>query len=164
MKRDSGWFAAGEGFERALERLSDGAFKVFAYVCLHAERSSGRMAFERAELARSVGKSRSALGRCLRELVHKGVCTLEAAPNQHRSSQLQVQAAYWPYEPGTGSARRPAGRQPTWRACGRCSASRAACEGLSGRETSASRQHGMLPVCPWRPCDGRCCWAVCASR
>ena len=75
MKRDSGWFAAGEGFERALERLSDGAFKVFAYVCLHAERSSGRMAFDRTELARSVGKSRSALGRCLRELVHKGVCT-----------------------------------------------------------------------------------------
>ena len=100
MKRDSGWFAAGEGFERALERLSDGAFKVFAYVCLQAERSSGRMAFERTELARSVGKSRSALGRCLRELVHKGVCTLEATPNQHRGSRLQVQAAYWPYEPG----------------------------------------------------------------
>ena len=116
VKRDSGWFAAGEGFERALERLSDGAFKVFAYVCLHAERSSGRMAFDRTELARSVGKNRSALGRCLRELVHKGVCTLEAAPNQHRGSRLQVQAAYWPYEPGTGSARRPAADSVSGRA------------------------------------------------
>ena len=93
---------------RTLGPLQLEAFKVFAYVCLHAERSSGRMVFERAELARSVGKSRSALGRCLRELVRKGVCTLEAAPNQHRRSHLQVRAAYWPYEPGTGSARRPA--------------------------------------------------------
>ena len=89
---------------------------MFAYVCLHAERSSGRMAFERTELARSVGKSRSALGRCLRELVHKGVCTLEAAPNQHRGSRLQVQAAYWPCEPGTGSARRPAADSVSGRA------------------------------------------------
>ncbi len=56
------------------------------------------MDFERSELAREVGKSRSALGRCLRELVSKGVCDLEAVPNQHRGSRLQVRPEYWPYE------------------------------------------------------------------
>lgn len=92
-----GFFAAGAEFERALGALGDGAFKVYAWVCLHAERPSGRLTFERAELARSLGKSRSALGRHLRELESAGVCALESAPNQHRGSALTVRPAYWPY-------------------------------------------------------------------
>ena len=99
LKRSSGgWFAAGEGFERALRALSDSAFKVFAYVCLRAERVSGCLEFERAALARELGTSRSTLGRCLRELASKGVCELEAAPNQHRGSRLRIRPEYWPYE------------------------------------------------------------------
>ena len=99
LKRGSrGWFAAGPGFERALGRLSDAAFKVFAHVCLRAERASGCLAFEREGLAREVGKSRSTLGRCLRELAAKGVCEMEAASNQHRRSRLRVRPEYWPYE------------------------------------------------------------------
>ena len=99
LKRGSrGWFAAGPGFERALGRLSDAAFKVFAYVCLRAGRADGCLEFERDGLAREVGKSRSTLGRCLRELAAKGVCEWEAAPNQHRRSWLRVRPEYWPYE------------------------------------------------------------------
>ena len=93
-----GWFAAGPGFERAMGELSDAAFKVFAYVCLRAERGSGCLEFEREGLSREVGKSRSTLGRCLRELAGKQVCELEPAPNQHRLSRLRVRAEYWPYE------------------------------------------------------------------
>lgn len=104
LKSGGGWFAAGAGFERALGLLSDGAFKVFAYVCLHAERGSGQLEFERAELAAQVGKSRSALGRCLRELVRRGVCELQAAPNQHRRSRLRVRGAWWPYEVAAGGS------------------------------------------------------------
>lgn len=91
------FFAAGEEFERALAILGDGAFKVYAWACLHADRASGQLAFERADLARRLGKSRSGLGRHLRELVRSGVCALETAPNQHRRSLLRVQAPYWPY-------------------------------------------------------------------
>lgn len=112
LKSGGGWFAAGAGFERALGLLSDGAFKVFAYVCLHAERGSGQLEFERAELAAQVGKSRSALGRCLRELVRRGVCELRAAPNQHRRSRLRVRAAWWPYEVEGGAGEVAAGRSP----------------------------------------------------
>ncbi len=75
-----GWFAAGEGCERALRRLSDPAFKVLAYVCLRAERASGWLEFESSGLARELGRSRASLGRCLRELVSQGICELEAAP------------------------------------------------------------------------------------
>ena len=98
LKQPQGWFAAGEGFRRALGLLSDGAFKLFAWICLHAERGSGELAFERAGLARSLGKSRSALGRHLAELAAKGVCEIEPAPNQHRASRLRVLPAFWPYE------------------------------------------------------------------
>ena len=99
LKRGSGgWFAGGKGFERALRELTDTTFKVFVYVCLRAERASGCLEFERTALARGLGKSRSKLGRCLRELTHKGVCELEAAPNQHRGSRLRVRPEHWPYE------------------------------------------------------------------
>ena len=97
LKQPRGWFAAGEGFRRALGLLSDGAFKLFAWICLHAERASAELAFERAALARSLGKSRSALGRHLAELAAKRVCEIEPAPNQHRASRLRVLPAFWPY-------------------------------------------------------------------
>ena len=99
LKRDQrGWFAAGAGFERALGELSDAAFKVFAHVCLTAARADGSLEFERDGLAKQLGKSRSTLGRCLRELVAKQVCEWEAAPNQYRRSRLRVCPQYWPYE------------------------------------------------------------------
>ena len=98
LKQPRGWFAAGEGFRQALGLLSDGAFKLFAWICLHAERPSGELAFERAALARSLGKSRSALGRHLAELAASRVCEIEPAPNQHRASRLRVLPAFWPYQ------------------------------------------------------------------
>ncbi len=101
-KHRGDFFAAGAEFQRALETLGDGAFKLYAWTCLHADRVSGRLAFERAALAQRLGRSRSALGRHLRELVRAGVCDLETAPNQHRGSVLAVRAAYWPYQ-ATGS-------------------------------------------------------------
>ena len=91
------FFAAGEGFQRALAVLSDAAFKLFAHLCLRARRPAGTLEFERAELARQLGKSRSTVGRCLQELVRQGVCRIEPAPNQHRRSRLTVCAPFWPY-------------------------------------------------------------------
>ena len=114
VKREQrGWFAAGAGMERALGELSDAAFKVFVHVCLRAERASGCLEFQRRELARAVGKSRSTLGRCLRELAGRGVCELEAAANQHGVSRLRVRPRYWPYEVREEPARKqgPAERE-----------------------------------------------------
>src|SRR6266508_260793 len=36
LKEPTGWFAAGDAFRKALASLSDGAFKLFAYLCLEA--------------------------------------------------------------------------------------------------------------------------------
>lgn len=97
LKHGRGFFAAGEEFGRALRQLGDGAFKLFAWVCLRAQRSSGRLSFERREVAWELGKSRRTVGRHLAELVRTGVCELENAPNQHRRTQLRVCPEYWPY-------------------------------------------------------------------
>ena len=97
LKHADGWFAAGSEFVRAIAALSDPGFKLYAWICLHAERGSGRLDFDRSELARQLGRSRSALGRHLRELQHAGVCELRTASNQHRHSRLQVCDDWWPY-------------------------------------------------------------------
>lgn len=69
--------------------------KVCAWACLHAERPSRYLTFKRAELLRSLGKSRSALGRHLREMESAGVCDPESSLNQHRGSALTVRPACW---------------------------------------------------------------------
>jgi hypothetical protein len=42
LKQERGWFAAGADFRRALGLLSDGAFRLFAWLCLEASRETGR--------------------------------------------------------------------------------------------------------------------------
>ena len=139
LKQPRGWFAAGEGFRRALGLLSDGAFKLFAWICLHAERPSGELAFERAALARSLGKSRSALGRHLAELAAKRVCEIEPAPNQHRGSRLRVLPAFWPYRAAPSpSAAAPDGSCAAYVACVRQLLARPSC--VQGPFTAADER------------------------
>ena len=41
LKQPTGWFAAGWEFAQAIPLLSDGAFKLYVYVCLRADRRTG---------------------------------------------------------------------------------------------------------------------------
>ena len=102
LKQPSGWFAADDSFQRALILLSDGAFKLFALLCLEAERPSGRLTFHQAELARKLGKSRRSIGTYLNELQEKDICRITSGANQYDSSLLQIADRYWPYETDPG--------------------------------------------------------------
>ncbi len=68
LKEAFGWFAAGSSFRRALATLSDGAFKLFSYLCLEADRRTGRYEAVQAELAKAIGKSRRIVGKYVEEL------------------------------------------------------------------------------------------------
>jgi len=57
LKRRRGLFAAGAECARALDVLGNGAFKLFAHVCLEADRATARLAFDRGELAGQQGKA-----------------------------------------------------------------------------------------------------------
>ena len=74
LKQAAGWFAAGREVAEAMRLLSDATFKVFLWLCLHAERDSGRLLVEPATIARAVGKDEAAVREILRDLFQAEVC------------------------------------------------------------------------------------------
>jgi len=97
LKEPSGWFAAGASFRRALLTLSDGAFKLFAHLCLEADRRTGRYAAVHAELAKAIGKSRRIVGKYIEELEHNEVCMVRSGTNQYARTCFEIRDQYWPY-------------------------------------------------------------------
>jgi hypothetical protein len=98
LKESSGWFAAGTSVRRALRILSDGTFKLFAYLCLEADRRTGRYEAAQAELAKAIGKSRRIVGKYIQELQQKHVCTVRLASNQYARTCFEICDEYWPYQ------------------------------------------------------------------
>jgi hypothetical protein len=92
LKQSSGWFAAGREVACALELLSDATFKLFVWLCLHAERSRGTVSATPVELARALGKNESDMQVALAELARQGVCVLAA------DGVIQIRDRFWPYQ------------------------------------------------------------------
>lgn len=97
LKEPSGWFVAGTSFHQALRILSDGAFKLFTYLCLQANRRTGRFEAVQRELARAIGKSRRIVGKYIEELESKGVCMVRLGKNQYDRTCFEIRDEYWPY-------------------------------------------------------------------
>jgi hypothetical protein len=97
LKEPHGWFAAGRGFRSSLGLLSDGAFKLFAYLSLEADRHTGRLAATHKELASALGKSKRIIGIYMGELKEKAVCNVYPAKNQFGSTMYEISDDYWPY-------------------------------------------------------------------
>jgi hypothetical protein len=60
----------------ALPRVSDGAFKLYAYLCLRQDPSSGRSAITSADVRLQLGKSKSELDGYLSELEETGAVSI----------------------------------------------------------------------------------------
>lgn len=103
LKDLTGWFAAGPRMLQALLLLSDGAFKLFAYLSLIADRSSGRVQVTQLELARALGKSRNSISSYLEEITHQGICLIKPSPNQHQPGEIEIADAFWPYHKVAGN-------------------------------------------------------------
>ena len=88
LKEPTGWFAAGATFRRALLTLSDGAFKLFAYLCVETDRQTGRFETTQRELARALGKSRRSVGSYSTELETNGICRIHTGANQCQFSRV----------------------------------------------------------------------------
>jgi hypothetical protein len=97
LREPTGWFAAGNAFRKALGLLSDGAFRLFAYICLEADRRTGRFQATHKELATALGKSKRAIGTYVAELESKGVCALQPGKNQFAATIIELTDLYWPY-------------------------------------------------------------------
>jgi len=92
LKQPSGWFAAGREVHCALELLSDATFKLFVWLCLHAERGRGALSATPTELARALGKKESDMHLALEELERQGVCALRA------DGVIEIRDRFWPYQ------------------------------------------------------------------
>ena len=97
LKEPTGWFAAGASFRLALTLVSDGAFKLFALICVDANRKTGRFEATQKELAEALGKSKRVIGRYVAELETTGICHVRPAPNQHTRTSFEVAEGFWPY-------------------------------------------------------------------
>jgi len=92
LKQPTGWFAAGREVARALELLSDAAFKLFVWLCLHAERGRGAVAATPRELAKAVGKKENDIALAMEELQQRGVCKVRP------DGIIEIQDRFWPYQ------------------------------------------------------------------
>lgn len=92
LKRTSGWFAAGREVDGALGLLSDGAFRLFMWLCLHADRGRGSIRAATLGLSRTLGRSKEEITAALNELSSKGVCIL------YIGGRIEIAERFWPYE------------------------------------------------------------------
>jgi len=106
LKHPTGWFAAGREVSRALQLLSDGAFKLYIHLCLTADRTTGLLEADHADLVKALGKSRRSVVAYLQELRRREVCKTRSAANQHGRGEIEICDAFWPYE------RRPRQQKP----------------------------------------------------
>lgn len=97
LKNPKGWFAAGAEVEKALTLLSDGAFKLFVYLCLNARRDTGVLNTTQTELARQLKKGTAAIRTYLREMEVSGVCCSHFSRSPASRGRLEVAEVYWPY-------------------------------------------------------------------
>jgi len=96
LKKNQGWFPAGESFLNAMSILSDRAFKLFVFVCLSADRKTATYTASYARLAAVLCRSRHAVDTYLNELQDKRVCLVSHIP--YAGITFRVMDAYWPYE------------------------------------------------------------------
>jgi hypothetical protein len=98
LKNPKNWFAAGEEMQKAMNLLTDGAFKIFAYICLHARRDTGTLEINQTQLARNLRKSQGNIRKNLRELQNTGVCKVQLTQSRHIKGTIEINPEYWPYD------------------------------------------------------------------
>jgi hypothetical protein len=96
LKQPTGWFAAGGEFAQAITLLSDGAFKLYVYACLRANRHTGCLNATVNELARGLGKARQVITRDIAELEDRAVCSVTKDGNSNY--MLAIRDRFWPYQ------------------------------------------------------------------
>jgi hypothetical protein len=92
LKQPSGWFAAGREVAQALAILSDGAFKLFLWICLNADRGLGAIRIGPSEIARVLSQTEAQIAENLQELCLKDVCQRTDA------GAIRIMDRFWPYE------------------------------------------------------------------
>lgn len=99
LKNPRGWFAAGAEVQKAMTLLSDGAFKLFLYLCLNTRRDRGVLEISQADLARRLKKTTRTIRSSLAEMEAAGVLS-HAQFTHHPCGHgvIRIAEAFWPYQ------------------------------------------------------------------
>ena len=76
-------------------RVVGGAFKLFVYLCLKADRSTGELTVSPTPVGS--GLTQGSLFTYLGELQSRGLLQLSLARNQHERTHIQISEPFWPY-------------------------------------------------------------------
>jgi len=98
LKKPNGWFPAGENFLQAMTQLSGGAFKLFVFLCLHADRQTAAYTISQRSLASAIGKSKPATEEYIAELRTKGFCSVHPSRIPYVGTSFRINEKYWPYQ------------------------------------------------------------------
>jgi hypothetical protein len=91
LKHSTGWFAAGCEVAEALALLPDAAFRLYLYICLNADRHTGRLGVDTVNWAQALRKDPASIEQHLHELRSQGVC-------RWQEDMVEICDRYWPYE------------------------------------------------------------------
>jgi len=97
IKQERGWFPAGNEMLRAFDILSDGAFRLYFYLCLHSSRATAKFSSTQTLLAASVGRSKGSIGKYIEEMKTQKVLDVASARNQHEETEIRICDSFWPY-------------------------------------------------------------------
>ena len=96
LKQPTVWFAAGREFAQAITLLSDGAFKLYVYACLRADRRTGCLRAMVDELARATTRAPTAIAMNMKELEERAVCCV--VRDEGSMFMLEIRDRFWPYQ------------------------------------------------------------------
>ena len=98
LKNPRGWFAAGVEVQKAMDLLSDGAFRLFIYLCLNARRDTGTLEGSLTQLAKNVKKGKHTVRLYLREMEAAGICRSRFGHSPLGNGVVEVNEDFWPYQ------------------------------------------------------------------
>jgi len=96
LKQPTGWFAAGREFAQAIPLLSDGAFKLYVYVCLRADRRTGCLRATVDELAQATARAPTVIAMNMAELDDQAICCVSRGVGPIFT--LEIRDRFWPYQ------------------------------------------------------------------
>jgi hypothetical protein len=98
LKNPRGWFAAGAEVQKAMDLLSDGAFRLFLYLCLNARRDTGVLEGSLTQLAKNIKRGKHTVRLYLREMEATGICRSRFGHSPMGDGVVEVAEDFWPYQ------------------------------------------------------------------
>jgi len=98
LKKATGWFPADESLLEAMRLVSAGAFRLFVFLCLKADRHTGTYSAGCRPLALATATSKNSLRKYVVELETSGLCSITPTGGPRSGTTFRINPEFWPYQ------------------------------------------------------------------